>query len=285
MSELFSLNISGNLIEFNRPVVMGIINVTPDSFYAASRVKSESELSRTVETMLSDGADFIDIGACSTRPGSESADASMERERLMPALKAVRKISDSVIVSVDTFRSEIAREAVEVYGANIINDISGGELDGEMFATVERLKVPYILMHSRGCPNTMQSMCEYDNVVADVTRWLAERVRRLALAGVADVIVDPGFGFAKTLSQNYSLLSALPVMAEQLERPVLVGLSRKSMVTRPLDITPDQALAPTTALHLAALERGASIIRTHDVKEGVMAVKLFEMLNGNFSRL
>lgn len=285
MSELFSLNISGNLIEFNRPAVMGILNVTPDSFYAASRAGSESEISRTAERMIADGADFIDIGACSTRPGAESVDASEERARLMPALKAVRIVSESAIISVDTFRAEIAREAVEKYGADIINDISGGELDSEMFATVQKLKVPYVLMHSRGCPATMQSMCNYDNVVAEVTRWLAERLRQLTLAGVADVIVDPGFGFAKTLQQNYSLLSALPVIAEQLERPVLVGLSRKSMITRPLEITSDQALAPTTALHLAALERGASIIRTHDVKEGVMAIRLYEMINGNFSQL
>lgn len=283
MFQPFTLNISGRLVEFARPAVMGILNITPDSFYQGSRTPDGASIHQRVERMIAEGADIIDAGGYSSRRGADDVSPAEELRRLEAGISAIRRVAPEIPVSVDTFRAEVAREAVRNLGADIINDISGGDLDADMFDTVAKLNVPYILMHLRGCPQTMQQLTDYDDVVADVTRSLARKVRDLALAGVADVIVDPGLGFAKTVSQNYSLLEALPVMAEVLERPVLIGLSRKSMITKPLGITPDEALAPTTALNLAALERGASIIRVHDVREGVMAVKLNEMLNGKFN--
>lgn len=281
MFEPFSINISGRIVEFDRPAVMGILNVTPDSFYGSSRALSHEDISRRVSRMLEDGADIIDIGGYSTRPGAPEVSADEELRRVMSGLEIVRSIAPDAIISVDTFRSSVARKAAEEYHVEIINDISGGDLDDKMFDTVADTGVAYIAMHTRGCPATMQQMTDYDDVAAEVIRSLSSKVRELALRGVADVIVDPGLGFAKTVEQNYYLLEALEVIRSTLERPVLIGLSRKSMITKPLGITADEALAPTTALNFAALERGASIIRVHDVKEAVMAVKIYMMLSGD----
>ncbi|MCM1519159.1 MAG: dihydropteroate synthase [Lachnoclostridium sp.] len=280
MFEPFSLNISGRIVEFDRPAVMGILNVTPDSFYGTSRTMSREDICRRVSLMLEDGADIIDIGGYSTRPGAPEVSQEEELRRVMSGMEVVRSLAPEAIISVDTFRSSVARKAAEEFQADIINDISGGDMDEKMFDTVADTGAAYIAMHTRGCPATMQQLTDYDDVVAEVISSLSSKVRELALRGVADVIVDPGLGFAKTVEQNYYLLEALEAIKSTLERPILIGLSRKSMITKPLGITADEALAPTTALNLAALERGASIIRVHDVKEAVMAVKLYMMLKG-----
>ncbi len=260
----FSLNIRGRLTVFDRPVVMAIVNATPDSFYAESRCKSSDAIADRVRQALAEGADMIDIGAYSSRPGAEHISADEETARLIPAVEAARSISADAIISVDTFRAEVARKAVEA-GADIVNDISGGLLDPDMIDTVAELRVPYILMHMRGTPATMQSLTDYpQGVTAGVIAELAHRLERLSLAGVSDVIVDPGFGFAKTLEQNYTLLRDLEAFA-MLDRPVLVGLSRKSMATRLLGISAEEALPATVALNALAIERGASVIRVHDV--------------------
>lgn len=276
---MFSLNINGRLIEFDRPAVMGIINVTPDSFHSASRAQTAREVAEKALRMVADGAGILDIGACSTRPGSSAPDAAEEWERLDRALRAVRDaVGPDVPVSVDTFRADVARRAVESGRADIINDIGGCTLDPDMEATVAALRVPYVLMHMRGTPATMQRMCDYADVTAGVISELAPTLDRLTLAGVADIIVDPGFGFAKTLEQNYSLLAGLPALAEALQRPLLAGVSRKSMATRLLGITAEEALPATSALHMAALERGAAILRAHDVAEAVQTVKIHRQL-------
>lgn len=276
---MFSLNINGRLIEFDRPAVMGIINVTPDSFHSASRAQTAREVAGKALRMVADGAGILDIGACSTRPGSSAPDAAEEWERLDRALRAVRDaVGPEVPVSVDTYRADVARRAVESGRADIINDIGGCTLDPEMEATVAALRVPYVLMHMRGTPATMQHLCDYADVTAGVISELAPTLDRLTLAGVTDIIVDPGFGFAKTLEQNYSLLAGLPALAEALQRPVLAGVSRKSMATRLLGITAEEALPATSALHMAALERGAAILRAHDVAEAVQTVKIHRQL-------
>ncbi|MDE6483839.1 MAG: dihydropteroate synthase [Duncaniella sp.] len=278
----FSLNLRGRLLQINRPAVMGILNITPDSFYASSRAFDDETIARRVEKKIEEGADIIDIGACSTRPGASEISSDDEMQRLKHGLKILREVSEDIPVSVDTYRSDVAKMAVLEYGADIINDITGGDGDADMFTTVADLHVPYILMHMRGTPATMSSMTGYDNVAAEVSAWLQRRVRELALMGVSDVIVDPGIGFAKTVEQNYFLLNCISLIADITGRPVLIGLSRKSMITRPLGISAEDALSPTAALNLYAIGNGASIIRVHDVKEAVMAVKLNEMLNGIF---
>lgn len=275
----FSLNIRGHLHTFGRPAVMGIINATPDSYHAASRAQCRAEVQRMAETHVREGADIIDVGACSTRPGSEAPDAAEEWCRLEPALRAVREaVGYAVPVSADTYRAEVARRAVESGLADIVNDIGGGSLDRDMFATVAPLRVPYILMHMRGTPADMHTHCRYADVVADVITELAARLDTLTLMGVADVIVDPGFGFAKTLEQNYKLLDALATVGNALGRPVLAGMSRKSMATRLLGISAAEALPATVALNTIALMRGASILRVHDVAPAVQAVEIHQAL-------
>lgn len=272
----FSLNIHGKLRVFERPLVMGIVNVTPDSFYSSSRVTSEADIRARVGRMLEEGADIIDLGAYSSRPGADDVSVSEEIDRVALGMSAIRSVAPEAIVSVDTFRSEVARVAVTEYGADIINDISGGDLDPEMWNAVAELHVPYILMHMRGTPATMQSLTEYTNVTADVIKDLSEKLRKLRLMGVADVIVDPGFGFGKTLDQNFEMMRDLPSFVEGLDAPLLVGISRKSMITKTLGISPDKALAGTIALNTIAVMRGASIIRVHDVAEAVATVKMCE---------
>lgn len=273
----YSLNLKGQLVTIDHPWVMGIINVTPDSFYSGSRVNDEEALIGRVRQMLDEGADVLDIGACSTRPGSESVDAQEEMKRLQWALALIRREAPEAIVSVDTYRADVAKRCVEEWGADIINDISGGTIDKAMFATIAALHVPYVLMHMRGTPETMSSLTDYVNVTADVLEWMARRIDELRQLGVADVIADPGFGFAKTLEQNYEMLARLEAF-HALDAPLLVGVSRKRMIYTLLECDPEQALNGTTIINVMALERGAHILRVHDVKAAVEAVKLTTMV-------
>lgn len=269
----FSLRLGRRLLECRRPAVMAIVNATPDSFYAPSRSFGPDAVKRRVEACIEAGADMIDVGAYSSRPGAADVAPKEETARLAMAMKALRDVAPGIPVSVDTFRAEVARAAVGEMGADIVNDISAGALDPEMFSTVASLGVPYIAMHMRGTPATMASLADYapGAVAATVAAELSPRLRALALAGVADVIVDPGFGFAKTVEHNYELMASLGELADILERPMLVGISRKSMITRGLGIAAEEALPATTALHLAALLQGAAILRVHDVAEAVQA--------------
>lgn len=273
----YSLNLQGRLVTIDRPWVMGIINVTPDSFYSGSRVNDERTLVARVRQMIADGADIIDIGACSTRPGSEQVDAQGEMKRLQWALGVIRREAADAILSVDTYRASVARRCVEEWGADVINDISGGTIDDEMFTTVAQLQVPYVLMHMRGTPETMSSLTDYQNVAGDVLEWMARRIDHLRQLGVADVIVDPGFGFAKNLEQNYQLMARLNAF-HVLDAPLLVGVSRKRMIYTPLDCGPEDALIGTTVINTIALMQGAHILRVHDVKAAAEAVKLTTML-------
>lgn len=275
----FSLNLKERLAEYDHPAVMGILNVTPDSFYAGSRVTGTVELHRRVENMLAQGADIIDVGGYSSRPGADDVSPEEEMARVRRGVEAIRRVSADIPVSVDTFRADVARRAVLDWGADIVNDISGGALDSGMFSTVAELKVPYILMHMRGTPATMQTMTDYEDVTADVVAELSGLMHQLELDGVADIIIDPGFGFAKTLDQNYELMRHLPQMAQLLGKPVLVGISRKSMITKLLSVTADEALPGTVALNTFALLNGASILRVHDVEAAVQAVRIVSRLS------
>lgn len=268
-----TINVGGRLVSLDEPQVMGILNVTPDSFFATSRCRSEEEIRQRVCMMRREGATMVDIGAYSSRPGAEEVSVEEELRRLLPAIGIVREEWPDAIISVDTFRSEVARQAVEA-GADIINDISGGEMDKDMFRTVAELHVPYILMHMQGTPQDMQKAPHYDNLMCEVFRSLGERVEELHEMGVADVIVDPGFGFGKTMAQNYEMMARLGEF-RLLGCPILVGISRKSMVYRLLDTTPEESLNGTTALNTIALMNGASILRVHDVREAVEAIKIY----------
>ena len=273
----YSLNLHGRLVTIDRPWVMGIVNVTPDSFYSGSRVADERQLIERVGQMVANGADVIDVGACSTRPGSGQVDAEQEMSRLQWALAAIRRELPDVILSVDTYRAVVAQRCVQDWGTDIINDISGGTLDSEMFGTVASLRVPYVMMHTRGTPETMASLTDYDNVAADVLEWMARRIDCLRQMGVADVIADPGFGFAKTLEQNYQLLARLEAF-HALDAPLLVGVSRKRMIYSALGCDADGALNGTTVINTMALLQGAHILRVHDVKAAVEAVQLTSLL-------
>lgn len=269
----FTLNLHGRPIEYDRPVVMGIVNITPDSFYGASRTQDERAIAARAMSLVADGAAMLDLGAYSSRPGADVVPVDEELRRLEKGIRVVREaVGGDIPLSVDTFRADVARKAVE-WGADIINDISGGTLDESMFAAVAELKVPYILMHMRGTPATMQSLTDYTDVVADVIGDLSHKLARLQELGVADVIVDPGFGFAKTLDQNYRMLSCLDAFAV-LGRPLLVGLSRKSMLTRLLGIDASEALAATSVVNAFAIERGAAILRVHDAREAAQTIAL-----------
>ena len=276
MFQPFSLNIKGDLRTYTRPQVMGIVNVTPDSFFEGSRTMDEDAIAVRVSKLITEGADFLDIGAYSSRPGATDISVEEEIERLRVGMRVLRSISDSIPVSVDTFRAEVARIAVEEFGADIINDISGGDGDTDMASTVAELGVPYILMHMRGTPATMQTMTEYTDVTAEVLSNLSVKLRKLHLLGIADIIVDPGFGFSKTIEQNFELMRNLNTFSI-LGVPILVGISRKSMITKTLGISSTDALAPTVALDTIALTKGASFIRVHDVLPAVQSVKLFEL--------
>lgn len=273
----FTLNIKGNLREYTRPLVMGILNATPDSFYAGSRAQSDADIAARAARLAAEGADIIDIGAFSTRPGAAEVSADVEMERLCNAVRIVRAVvGESLPLSVDTFRASVARSAVEDCGADIINDVSGGNLDPDMFDTVAALRVPYILMHMRGTVADMMEYTNYEDVTRDVLSELGDRLQQLALMGVNDVIVDPGFGlsFSKTLEQNYRLLHDLRLFG-LLHRPLLVGVSRKSMITKLLGVTADDALNGTTVVNTLALDRGAAILRVHDVAAARQAVDIY----------
>lgn len=271
---MYTLNLRGHLYTLDEPRIMGILNVTPDSFYAESRTPVEVGMTARVEQMMAEGADIIDIGAYSSRPGADDVTLEEEMRRLRIGLRIVRKLYPDVPVSVDTFRADVAKMAVEEEGADIINDISGGMMDRRMFHTVARLGVPYILMHMQGTPRTMQTAPHYDNVRREVMQYFAERIDRLQQKGVNDIITDPGFGFGKTVDHNYELMAHLEDFHE-LERPLLVGISRKSMIYKLLGGTPQTALNGTTMLHTVALQKGAHILRVHDVKEAVEVRKMY----------
>lgn len=279
-SKQLTINAGGKLLSFEQPRVMGILNVTPDSFYAGSRTPGVDEIRQRAQRMADEGADMIDVGAYSSRPGAADVSPQEEMERLRMALPVIRSVCPHIPLSVDTFRADVARMCVEECGADIINDISGGQLDRNMFRTIAHLKVPYILMHMRGTPADMQQFTGYEHLEREVMLYFAQRVRHLHDLGVSDVILDPGFGFAKTLEQNYDLLQHLDDL-QVFGLPVLAGLSRKSMVYKLLGITPEEALNGTTALYMAALERGADILRVHDVQAAVQVVALHRALCGH----
>lgn len=273
-----TINLSGRLYDLSSPLVMGIINTTPDSFYAHSRVQGEQALRTRIDQILHEGGDLVDLGAYSSRPGADEVSLSEEMARLAPALKILRDEYPDLPVSVDTFRADVARWAREEYGVAMINDISGGDLDANMAATVAGLQVPYVLMHMRGTPKTMQTLTQYDDLGVEVADYFIERVGRLRDLGLHDIVLDPGFGFGKTLEQNYHLLALMPRLVELLGLPMLVGFSRKSMIYRLLDITPEESLNGTSVLNTLALERGAGILRVHDVAEARQCVRLVEQL-------
>ena len=274
----FSLNIKGQLMEVTRPQVMGILNITPDSFYDGSRSFYAEIISHRIDTMLNEGVDIIDIGAYSSRPGANEVSPQEEMQRLEMGMDILRMKNVSCPISVDTFRAEVAKYAVETLGADIINDISAGLLDDEMIETIAQLKVPYIAMHMRGTPLTMNDCCNYNNITADVIGELSKQINKLTLAGVNDIIIDPGFGFAKSLEQNYELLRNLELLHE-LGYPLLVGVSRKSMIYKALDTTANDALNGTTVVNTIALQAGAAILRVHDVKEAHEAIKISTLIN------
>ncbi len=272
----YTLNLSGNLLEVDSPIVMGILNVTPDSFYSGSRCgDAEGKIRARVRQILAEGGRIIDIGGYSSRSMADDVTPEEEWRRLSLALKILREEAPEAIVSVDTFRATVAERCVGEYGVDIVNDISAGELDADMIATVARLKVPYVMMHMRGNPHTMQGLTDYDDVTAEVLRFLGDKVKKAAYAGIADIIVDPGFGFSKTLDQNYRLLASLEVLQE-LGCPLLAGVSRKSMIYNLLGVSPEESLGGTIAVNTLALLKGASILRVHDVKEAVETVAIVE---------
>ncbi|MBX2956519.1 MAG: dihydropteroate synthase [Cyclobacteriaceae bacterium] len=271
-----TLNIGGRLITLQTPLVMGVINVTPDSFYAGSRQMDEKEILKQAEKMLTDGASLIDVGGYSSRPGAENISEQEEEQRVLSTIQAIKKTFPEAILSIDTFRSGIARKAVSL-GADMINDISGGDLDADMFNTVAHLQVPYCCMHMKGTPETMNNLTQYSNLIHEIITYFHQKVAALQQAGEKDIILDPGFGFAKTVEQNFQLMHNLDVL-KILKKPLLVGISRKSMIWKTLQTTPEHALNGTTALNMVALMKGASILRVHDVKEAVEAVKLFTHL-------
>lgn len=270
-----TLNFNGTLFELSSPIVMGILNITPDSFFDGGRYLDEIQLMERCENMLSDGATIIDIGAYSSRPGATDISTEEEQERLAKALQPIRKSFPDAIISVDTFRADVARFVVQEFNVNMINDISAGELDPDMLETVASCNVPYILMHMKGTPQTMQQNTNYDNLINDIIRYLAQRINLAVQAGIKDIIVDPGFGFGKTIEQNFKLLANLGDF-NIFQRPILVGLSRKSTVYKTLGTTPENALNGTLALETIALLNGANILRVHDVKETMEVLKLLD---------
>ena len=271
-----TINIRGRLVSLDTPLVMGILNITPDSFYESSRCIDTQKALQRAKQIIEEGGDIIDVGAYSSRPGAEDVSEEEEIARLRSVLPAIREQYPDAIISVDTFRSKVARYVVEECGADIINDIMGGEGDKDMFKTIAELKVPYILMHMRGTPQTMQEKTEYDNIMVEMIEYFSEKIEKLRLLGVCDVILDPGFGFAKSLEQNYNIVKNLSDIA-QIKLPLLVGVSRKSMIYRPLNVSPTESLIGTVALNTLALTKGADILRVHDVKECVETIKIFEL--------
>jgi len=276
-SKNFSLNLGGRILDLSTPCVMGVINVTPDSFYGESRMAEPQTALHAAREMLDRGALILDVGAVSSRPGAGHIPEQEELDRLSPVLETLRNEIPDALISVDTWRSGLAREVHRRFGIHMINDISAGDKDPEMFPTVASLGVPYVLMHMQGDPSHMQDNPEYGDVVDDLLRYFSERVYRLRKLGVNDIVVDPGFGFGKTAEHNYTLLRELDAF-RMLELPLMVGISRKSMICKVLKVDPDKALNGTTAAHMAALLNGASILRVHDVQEAVETVKIFQQI-------
>lgn len=271
------INVNGRLMDLSEPQVMGILNVTPDSFYAGSRMETEKDIINRLHQITSEGASILDIGAYSSRSGAEHISAEEEMNRLRAGLDLVRKHQPEAVVSVDTFRADVAKMCVEEYGVAIINDISAGHMDPAMFETIAKLSVPYIMMHMQGTPQDMQMNPHYDNLLKEVFLYFAERVQKLRDLGVKDIIIDPGFGFGKTLEHNYELMNHLDEF-RLFELPLLVGISRKSMIYKLLGTTPEEALNGTTVLNTLALMKGANILRVHDVKAAKETVTLVEKM-------
>lgn len=273
---MITLNLRGRLLELREPQIMGILNVTPDSFFSESRTPDEEHIAQRVKQMMNDGADMIDIGGYSSRPGANDVSTEEEMNRLRRGLRIIRNLYPDVPVSVDTFRADVARMCIEEEGADIINDISGGMMDRQMFRTVAQLHVPYIMMHMQGTPDSMQLAPHYENLRQEVMLYFAERIDRLCQMGVKDIIVDPGFGFGKTMEHNYELMAHLEDF-HVFGLPLLVGISRKSMIYKLLGGTPQTSLNGTTVLNTIALTKGAHILRVHDVKEAVEAKRIVGM--------
>lgn len=272
-----TINCKGNLIDLVTPKVMGILNVTPNSFFDGGKYKNESEILSQLEKMLTEGAAFIDVGAYSSKPNAAFVSEEEELSRIIPIVNLILKHFPETLLSIDTFRSEVAKVCIEE-GAAIINDISAGNLDDKMLETISNYKVPYIMMHMRGTPQNMQTLTHYDTIVKEILFYFSEKVAKARSFGINDLIVDPGFGFAKTIDQNYEILRKLDLF-QMLELPVLVGFSRKSMVYKPLNSSAQEALNGTTVLNTIALEKGSKILRVHDVKEAVECVTLFDKIN------
>jgi len=271
-----TLRVRGKIIDLTTPKVMGILNVTPDSFYDGGLYNRESELIKQAEKMIHDGADFIDIGGYSSRPGAQDISPEEEWRRVKPAIQSIKKEFPSALLSIDTFRSQIANRAINE-GCDIVNDISAGQLDADMFSTVASLQVPYVIMHMRGTPQTMKQLVNYENLLADIIDYFHRIIYQVNQAGIKDVIIDPGFGFAKTSDQNYELLNKLEQL-HVLGKPLLAGLSRKSMIWKTLNTSPEFAINGTISLNTVAILKGATILRVHDVKEAKETIKLMEKL-------
>ncbi|WP_111308427.1 dihydropteroate synthase [Confluentibacter sediminis] len=271
-----TINCKGQLIDVSSPKIMGILNITPDSFYDGGKYKNEKDVLLQVEKMLNEGATFIDVGAYSSKPNAEHISEDEELKRILPIVHVILKTFPETLLSIDTFRSHVAKQCVEA-GASIINDISAGKLDENMLQAVGDLHVPYIMMHMQGTPQTMLKQTDYNNVVKDVLFYFSERLAAAKKLGIIDVIVDPGFGFSKTREQSFELLNHLELL-KMLEKPILVGVSRKSMIYKTLETTPNEALNGTSILNTIALQKGASILRVHDVKEAMECIKLIEAL-------
>lgn len=274
------INLNGMLMDLSTPRVMGILNLTPDSFFGGSRMQTAEQVVGRIEQMRNEGADMVDVGACSTRPGAQQPSLQEEMERLRKGLSLVREVWPEAVLSVDTYRSQVARMCVEEFGVAIVNDISAGQMDGEMFPTVAQLGVPYVMTHMQGTPETMQLHPHYQHILKEVCLFFAKRIDALRKLGAKDIILDPGFGFGKTLEHNYQLLANLHEL-NLFDLPLLVGVSRKSMVYKLLETTPDEALNGTTSLHTIALLKGANILRVHDVKEARQAVTIVGKLEEN----
>ncbi|WP_350294048.1 dihydropteroate synthase [uncultured Croceitalea sp.] len=274
-----TINCKGKLIDLSKPKVMGVLNLTPDSFYDGGKYKSESKILLQVEKMLLEGASFIDIGAYSSRPGAIHISEEEELRRIVPIVELLLKKNPSILISIDTFRSRIASECISA-GATLINDISAGNLDNKMMDTVAQHQVPYIMMHMKGNPQNMKQLATYEDLLKEIIHYFSERVYEARLKKINDIIIDPGFGFAKTVQQNFKLLANIDLL-KVLDLPILAGLSRKSMIYKTLDTTPEDALNGTTALHMRALEGGANILRVHDVKEAMECITLFNELTAS----
>ena len=271
------INTKGKLMDLSQPKVMGILNVTPDSFYAESRIQTEKDIILRLKQIIDEGASIVDIGAYSSRPNAQHISSEEEMERLRSCLKLVNKEYPDAIVSIDTFRADIAKMCVEEYGAAIINDISAGNMDKQMFTTIAQLGIPYIIMHMKGTPQNMQADPHYDNLLKEVFYYFSEKVSKLRDLGVKDIILDPGFGFGKTIEHNYQLMNHLEEFST-FELPLLVGISRKSMIYKLLETSPEEALNGTTAMNTISLLKGANILRVHDVKAAIEAVKIVEKM-------